>query len=69
MQIYAAHPEDRMARTAALFSEVCLRTARLVALWQCVGFCHGYILILNFIMLQLTQYVTPIILVFLILTI
>ena len=33
--------EDRLARCAAFFKEVCLRTGRLVAMWQCVGFCHG----------------------------
>ena len=41
-QVHAAHGDDRLARTAAFFKEVCLRTARLVALWQAVGFCHGY---------------------------
>ncbi len=43
VKVHAAHPEDRKARTAALFSEVCQKTARLVARWQCVGFCHGYV--------------------------
>lgn len=40
-QIHSTHSEDRVARTAAFFKKVCLKTARLVALWQCVGFCHG----------------------------
>uniref|UniRef100_A0A3B5AL18 Selenoprotein O n=1 Tax=Stegastes partitus TaxID=144197 RepID=A0A3B5AL18_9TELE len=32
---------DRVERNVAFFREVMLRTARLVAQWQCVGFCHG----------------------------
>ncbi|KAJ8245333.1 hypothetical protein GJAV_G00269660 [Gymnothorax javanicus] len=32
---------DRLERNAAFFREVVVRTAKLVALWQCVGFCHG----------------------------
>ena len=40
-QIYEAYPDDRTKQTAAFFHEVCLLTARLVAMWQCVGFCHG----------------------------
>ncbi|XP_061085514.1 protein adenylyltransferase SelO-1, mitochondrial-like [Conger conger] len=39
-EIQQAH-EDRAERNAAFFREVTVRTARLVALWQCVGFCHG----------------------------
>lgn len=40
-ELRAAHPDDRVQRTAAFFREVTRRTARLVAEWQCVGFCHG----------------------------
>eukprot|EP00062_Callorhinchus_milii_P006756 gi/632947628/ref/XP_007889143.1/ PREDICTED: selenoprotein O [Callorhinchus milii] len=36
-----AHPENQVQRNAAFFREVTQRTARLVAEWQCVGFCHG----------------------------
>lgn len=32
---------DRVNRNVAFFREVMVRTARLVAQWQCVGFCHG----------------------------
>ncbi|KAG5830445.1 hypothetical protein ANANG_G00310700 [Anguilla anguilla] len=32
---------DRAERNAAFFREVTVRTAKLVAQWQCVGFCHG----------------------------
>eukprot|EP00760_Papus_ankaliazontas_P033643 PhM_4_TR6535/c0_g1_i1/m.69953 len=32
---------DRPNHTAAMFHEVALRTAKLVAQWQAVGFCHG----------------------------
>ncbi|KAM9854679.1 selenoprotein O1 [Aulostomus maculatus] len=32
---------DRVERNVSFFREVMLRTARLVAQWQCVGFCHG----------------------------
>ena len=33
--------ETPKERYTALFSEVCRRTARLVAQWQCLGWCHG----------------------------
>ncbi|KAG9331241.1 hypothetical protein JZ751_019716 [Albula glossodonta] len=39
-EIQRTHPE-RSDRNAAFFREVTVRTARLVAQWQCVGFCHG----------------------------
>lgn len=39
-EIQAGHT-DRKSRNAAFFREVAARTARLVALWQSVGFCHG----------------------------
>ena len=39
-QIQAAHA-DAEDRYCAFFQEVAMRTARLAARWQCVGFCHG----------------------------
>lgn len=35
------HCTGRSDQYAELLREVCRRTARLVALWQCVGFTHG----------------------------
>jgi uncharacterized protein YdiU (UPF0061 family) len=35
------YSDDIMESARAFFREICVRTARLVALWQCVGFCHG----------------------------
>ncbi|XP_072452571.1 protein adenylyltransferase SelO, mitochondrial isoform X2 [Notamacropus eugenii] len=40
-EIQAAFAENSVQRNAAFFREVTRRTARLVADWQCVGFCHG----------------------------
>ncbi|XP_020838552.1 protein adenylyltransferase SelO, mitochondrial isoform X3 [Phascolarctos cinereus] len=40
-EIQAAFAGDSVQRNAAFFREVTRRTARLVADWQCVGFCHG----------------------------
>jgi uncharacterized protein YdiU (UPF0061 family) len=34
-------PDDQKQRYIAFFDEVVVRTARLVAHWQCVGFVHG----------------------------
>nr|XP_023671011.1 selenoprotein O isoform X2 [Paramormyrops kingsleyae] len=45
---------DREARNAAFFREVTRRTARLVAQWQCVGFCHGVLNTDNMSILGLT---------------
>ncbi|KAM4618812.1 selenoprotein O1 [Polymixia lowei] len=39
-EIQQNHP-DRVERNVAFFREVMRRTARLVAHWQCIGFCHG----------------------------
>ncbi|XP_030646614.1 selenoprotein O1 isoform X3 [Chanos chanos] len=39
-EIQQAHT-DPVERNTAFFREVTRRTARLVAQWQCVGFCHG----------------------------
>ncbi|XP_052008434.1 selenoprotein O1 isoform X2 [Xyrauchen texanus] len=39
-EIQQSH-SDRVERITAFFREVTVRTARLVAQWQCVGFCHG----------------------------
>ncbi|XP_055963025.1 protein adenylyltransferase SelO, mitochondrial [Sorex fumeus] len=40
-EIQAAHAADTVERNLAFFREVSRRTARMVAEWQCVGFCHG----------------------------
>lgn len=45
---------DRVERNVAFFREVMLRTARLVAQWQCVGFCHGVLNTDNMSILGLT---------------
>uniref|UniRef100_A0A667Y6L1 Selenoprotein O n=1 Tax=Myripristis murdjan TaxID=586833 RepID=A0A667Y6L1_9TELE len=45
---------DRVERNVAFFKEVVLRTARLVAQWQCVGFCHGVLNTDNMSILGLT---------------
>ncbi|KAM3870073.1 selenoprotein O1 [Diretmus argenteus] len=52
-EIQQNHP-DRVERNVAFFREVVLRTARLVALWQCVGFCHGVLNTDNMSILGLT---------------
>ncbi|MBL8342263.1 MAG: YdiU family protein [Rubrivivax sp.] len=44
----------RRDRVAALLEEVARRTARLVAQWQCVGFCHGVMNTDNMSLLGLT---------------
>ncbi|GFR27508.1 protein adenylyltransferase SelO-1, mitochondrial [Trichonephila clavata] len=45
---------DLIQKYSAFFEEVVLRTARLVALWQCVGFCHGVLNTDNMSILGLT---------------
>lgn len=45
---------DWVERNVAFFREVVLRTARLVAQWQCVGFCHGVLNTDNMSILGLT---------------
>jgi uncharacterized protein YdiU (UPF0061 family) len=40
-EIASAHPAGASARYEALLREVCVRTARLAAHWQAVGFVHG----------------------------
>uniref|UniRef100_A0A8D2PFS2 Selenoprotein O n=1 Tax=Zosterops lateralis melanops TaxID=1220523 RepID=A0A8D2PFS2_ZOSLA len=40
-EIQEAHSDNTIERNAAFFKEITKRTARLVAEWQCVGFCHG----------------------------
>ncbi|KAM6946262.1 selenoprotein O1 [Aplochiton taeniatus] len=45
---------DLLERNVAFFREVVLRTARLVAQWQCVGFCHGVLNTDNMSILGLT---------------
>ncbi|XP_028815141.1 selenoprotein O1 isoform X2 [Denticeps clupeoides] len=45
---------DKVERNAAFFREVTVRTARMVAQWQCVGFCHGVLNTDNMSILGLT---------------
>ncbi|XP_067090912.1 selenoprotein O1 isoform X2 [Osmerus mordax] len=52
-EIQQNHP-DRLDRNVAFFREVMLRTARLVAQWQSVGFCHGVLNTDNMSILGLT---------------
>ncbi|XP_042631381.1 protein adenylyltransferase SelO-1, mitochondrial isoform X2 [Cyprinus carpio] len=52
-EIHQNH-SDRIERNTAFFREVTLRTARLVAQWQCVGFCHGVLNTDNMSILGLT---------------
>lgn len=52
-EIQQSHP-DRVERNVAFFREVMRRTARLVAQWQCVGFCHGVLNTDNMSILGLT---------------
>uniref|UniRef100_H3BB85 Selenoprotein O n=2 Tax=Latimeria chalumnae TaxID=7897 RepID=H3BB85_LATCH len=40
-EIQQSYPDNKVERNAAFFREITRRTARLVAEWQCVGFCHG----------------------------
>lgn len=46
--------EDRKTKILAFFTEVVKRTAKLVAHWQCVGFCHGVLNTDNMSILGLT---------------
>ncbi|KAF5897516.1 selenoprotein O [Clarias magur] len=52
-EIQQSH-SDPVERNTAFFREVMLRTARLVAHWQCVGFCHGVLNTDNMSILGLT---------------
>lgn len=52
-EIHQNYP-DRVERNVAFFREVMVRTARLVAQWQCVGFCHGVLNTDNMSILGLT---------------
>ncbi|XP_053478840.1 selenoprotein O1 isoform X2 [Ictalurus furcatus] len=52
-EIQQSH-SDPVERNTAFFREVTLRTARLVAHWQCVGFCHGVLNTDNMSILGLT---------------
>uniref|UniRef100_A0A8C9VEA8 Selenoprotein O n=1 Tax=Scleropages formosus TaxID=113540 RepID=A0A8C9VEA8_SCLFO len=52
-EIQKKHSE-REERNVAFFREVVVRTARLVADWQCVGFCHGVLNTDNMSILGLT---------------
>ena len=46
--------KDFDAQYVAFFEEVVKRTAKLVALWQCYGFCHGVLNTDNMSILGLT---------------
>jgi len=46
--------DDRHIKNLAFFTEVVKRTAKLVAHWQCVGFCHGVLNTDNMSILGLT---------------
>uniref|UniRef100_A0A8C2JYX4 Selenoprotein O n=1 Tax=Cyprinus carpio TaxID=7962 RepID=A0A8C2JYX4_CYPCA len=52
-EIHQNH-SDRIERNTDFFREVTLRTARLVAQWQCVGFCPGVLNTYNMSILGLT---------------
>ncbi|RWS17722.1 selenoprotein O-like isoform X2 [Dinothrombium tinctorium] len=39
--IVSSNPENDIVKYKLFYEEVVRRTAKLVALWQCVGFCHG----------------------------
>uniref|UniRef100_A0A670YIC5 Selenoprotein O n=2 Tax=Pseudonaja textilis TaxID=8673 RepID=A0A670YIC5_PSETE len=52
--ILQTHPDNIVQRNAAFFREVSRRTARMVAEWQCVGFCHGVLNTDNMSVLGLT---------------
>ncbi|XP_021114409.1 selenoprotein O isoform X4 [Heterocephalus glaber] len=56
-EIQATHTfdSDRVPRNAAFFREVTRRTARMVAEWQCVGFCHGVLNTDNMSIMGLTM--------------
>ncbi|KAI8495639.1 hypothetical protein Bbelb_266110, partial [Branchiostoma belcheri] len=53
-EIQAAHADNSEERYLAFYREVVHRTARLVAEWQCVGFCHGVLNTDNMSILGLT---------------
>ncbi|CAH1241507.1 SELENOO [Branchiostoma lanceolatum] len=53
-EIQEAHADNSEERYTAFFREVVHRTARLVAEWQCVGFCHGVLNTDNMSILGLT---------------
>ncbi|KAM7377932.1 hypothetical protein PAMA_013037 [Pampus argenteus] len=52
-RVQQAH-SNRKHRNMAFFREVMVRTAKLVAQWQCVGFCHGVLNTDNMSILGLT---------------
>lgn len=41
IKIWEAHSENKEVMCKKFLTEISKRTAELVALWQCVGFCHG----------------------------
>ncbi|XP_028401083.1 protein adenylyltransferase SelO, mitochondrial-like [Dendronephthya gigantea] len=53
-QVHEEHGDNSEDRYLAFYKEVISRTARLVADWQCVGFCHGVLNTDNMSILGLT---------------
>lgn len=45
LQIFQQFKSDRTQMYSEFFKAVVMRTAALVAEWQCVGFCHGYVVV------------------------
>lgn len=52
--ISTQYPEDRLACYMEFYKEVVRRTAKVVAMWQCFGFCHGVLNTDNMSILGLT---------------
>jgi len=42
IQVWSEHSGDKETMYYEFWCEVVRRTARMVADWQCVGWCHGY---------------------------
>eukprot|EP00112_Aurelia_sp_Birch-Aquarium-sp1_P017326 Seg400.8 transcript_id=Seg400.8/GoldUCD/mRNA.D3Y31 product="Selenoprotein O" protein_id=Seg400.8/GoldUCD/D3Y31 len=53
-EVHEKYPEAGPAQYAEFYKEVVVRTAKLVADWQCVGFCHGVLNTDNMSILGLT---------------
>ena len=55
-QIWDAHQSDKQTMYLEFYKEVVRRTARLVVGWQAVGWCHGFVFILNRFPYKITFY-------------
>ncbi|XP_013794175.1 selenoprotein O-like isoform X2 [Limulus polyphemus] len=53
-EVHTRYEDNALEKYREFFKEVVLRTARLVAAWQCVGFCHGVLNTDNMSILGLT---------------